>query len=164
MAEDREEDRGFTVSDRRRFSPETGEVRGDAGEEGSKVDREQGQAGERHPGRESASSAQAKEEATEEKDREDSTRGGGPPPEITLAMFVMSLSTQVLMLMGEIPDPGGRKLDRDMAGAKQVIDILGMLKEKTKGNLDKNEDSLLENVLYDLRMRYVELLKSGPEK
>jgi hypothetical protein len=66
------------------------------------------------------------------------------------------------MLMGEISDPSGAKVDRDMAGAKQVIDILGMLKEKTKGNLDRNEETLLENVLYDLRMRYVELLKSGP--
>jgi len=76
----------------------------------------------------------------------------------------VSLSTQVLMLMGEIPEPTGRKLERDMSGAKQVIDILGMLKEKTKGNLDKTEEALLDNVLYDLRIRYVQLLKSGAQQ
>jgi hypothetical protein len=42
-----------------------------------------------------------------------------------------------------------------------VIDILGMLKEKTRGNLESNEEALFENVLYDLRMRYVELAKSS---
>jgi hypothetical protein len=73
----------------------------------------------------------------------------------------MSLSTQVLMLLGEIPNPIDNTVRRDMVAAKQVIDILGMLKEKTRGNLESNEEALFENVLYDLRMRYVELTKSN---
>ena len=79
------------------------------------------------------------------------------PPEITLSTFILSLSTQVLLHLGEIPGPAGEKPERDMLAAKQVIDILGLLREKTKGNLDEDEAALLDNVLYDLRMRYVEL-------
>ena len=51
-----------------------------------------------------------------------------------------------------------------MNAAKQVIDILGMLKEKTTGNLDDDETAFLDSMLYDLRMRYVELLKAGPPR
>jgi hypothetical protein len=75
-------------------------------------------------------------------------------------MFIMSLSTQVLLHMGEIPSASGERPERDMTSAKQVIDILGLLREKTKGNLDENEEALLDNILYDLRMRYVELSKA----
>jgi hypothetical protein len=87
-----------------------------------------------------------------------------PLPEITLSTFIMSMSTQVLMLLGEIPNPADNTTRRDMAAAKQVIDILGMLKEKTRGNLESNEEALFDNVLYDLRMRYVELAKSGANR
>ncbi len=135
MADEREEDRGFTVSDRRRFSPETGEARGDTREEREAPD--------------TASTAAHDREAAEL-----------PLPEITLATFVISLSTQVLMHLGEIPNPVDNAVERDLAAAKQVIDILGMLQEKTKGNLDRSEETLFENVLYDLRMRYVQLTSS----
>jgi hypothetical protein len=65
------------------------------------------------------------------------------------------LSSSVLLHLGEIPDPqsGGKK--KDMALAKQSIDILTLLKEKTAGNLTEEEKNLLENLLYDLRMRFV---------
>ena len=79
---------------------------------------------------------------------------------MALSTFIMSMSTQVLVLLGEIPNPADNTVTRDMVAAKQVIDILGMLKEKTRGNLESNEEILFENVLYDLRMRYVELAKS----
>jgi hypothetical protein len=165
MAEDREEDRGFTVHDRRRFSAETGEARPNA-EEG----RGDGEGGQRQgQGDESSrGSASAGEGSPREPQGPETPRGrsgkGAPVPEITLSTFIMSLSTQVLMLMGEIQDPTGRKVERDMNGAKQVIDILGMLKEKTKGNLDKTEEALLDNVLYDLRIRYVQLLRSDAQQ
>ena len=166
MAEDREEEReggrGFTVSDRRRFSPETGDARPDGesrregGKKQEKLEEEEAQG-------EPAAGAQAPEESPKPGSRPAGTGRAAPLPEITLSTFIVSMSTQVLMLMGESPDPTGRKLERDLNGAKQVIDILGMLKVKTKGNLDKSEEVLFDNVLYDLRMRYVELTKADTQ-
>jgi hypothetical protein len=57
--------------------------------------------------------------------------------------------------LGEIQDPVTQQLAKDPPLAKQTIDLIGMLKEKTKGNLTSDEEKVLENLLYDLRMRYV---------
>ena len=56
---------------------------------------------------------------------------------------------------GDFPDPVSKKAERNLAAAKQTIDILGMLQTKTTGNLDENEKSLLDGLLFELRMRYV---------
>lgn len=77
------------------------------------------------------------------------------PAEITFPTFIISLSTQALAHLGEIPDPVERQTRVDLEAARQIIDILGMLSAKTRGNLDAGESALLENALYDLRMRYV---------
>jgi hypothetical protein len=77
--------------------------------------------------------------------------------EINFATFVLSLSTQALAHLGEIPDPVDRSSRVDLFAARQIIDIIGMLRDKTRGNLDEAENALLENALYDLRMRYVDL-------
>ena len=139
MAEDKEERRGFQVKDRRRFS-ETGEARGDAPEE---------------PQAPGAPTPGAAEEAR--------------PPEhpdepVTFSTFVLGLSTQALLHLGEIPNPLTKGIERDLAAAKQVIDILGILREKTRSNLDPSEEALLDSMLYDLRMRYVELVRSGTKE
>ncbi len=63
------------------------------------------------------------------------------------------------MNLGEIANPVSEKIDADISVAKQMIDILGMLKEKTRGNLNANEDRLMEGILFDLRMKYVEAVK-----
>jgi len=80
-------------------------------------------------------------------------------PEINFASFIISLSSSALFHLGDIPDPGTNQMQRDLPLAKQTIDILGLLKEKTVGNLERDETQLLENLLYDLRMRYVAELK-----
>lgn len=80
-------------------------------------------------------------------------------PEINFASFIISLSSSALFHLGEIPDPGTNQTQRNLPLAKQTIDILGLLKEKTVGNLERDETQLLENLLYDLRMRYVVELK-----
>ena len=72
--------------------------------------------------------------------------------------LILSLSTTALLNLGEIPDPVTKEKKKDIETAKQSIDLIGILKDKTKGNLTREEESLLENVLYDLRMRYVEVL------
>jgi len=89
--------------------------------------------------------------------------GEAPPlPEMNFATLVFSLSSSALVHLGQVPDPASGQPSPDIALAKQTIDILGILKEKTKGNLEEDEDKLLEGVLYDLRMAYVQAVKSGP--
>ena len=79
----------------------------------------------------------------------------GPLPELTFMNFILSLSTSALIQLGEIQDPVNRQIEKDLPLAKQTIDLIAMLKEKTKGNLAPEEDRALESILYDLRMRYV---------
>lgn len=132
-ASDRE--RSFKVQDRRRFS-ETGEAREGVAET------EQPEAKPAPADSPiAAPSAPTAEEAAEE---------------ITFATFVLSLSTQALAHLGEIPQPVDGMTHVDLVAARQIIDILGMLQEKTKGNLDPGEAPLLDGVLYDLRMKFVE--------
>jgi hypothetical protein len=83
----------------------------------------------------------------------------GPMPEIDFGMFVMSLASSVLVHLGEIEHPEGGARERNLPLAKQTIDILGMLREKTRGNLNEAESQMLENLLYDLRMKDVEAKK-----
>jgi len=57
--------------------------------------------------------------------------------------------------LGEVPDPVSKQSVKQLSSAKQTIDLIGMLQEKTKGNLSSEEEKLIEYILYDLRMRYV---------
>ncbi len=76
-------------------------------------------------------------------------------PEISFINLIFSLSTSVLIQLGEIQDPITQQLAKNLPLAKQTIDLIGMLKERTKGNLTTDEEKMLENILYDLRIRYV---------
>ncbi|GAC1521659.1 MAG: hypothetical protein NVS3B10_22370 [Polyangiales bacterium] len=78
-------------------------------------------------------------------------------PSIDFSTLVVSLSQTALVHLGEAPHPEGDAPQRDLTLARQTIDLLGILQEKTKGNLDGAEERLLDQVLYDLRLRYVEL-------
>jgi Domain of unknown function (DUF1844) len=79
---------------------------------------------------------------------------------IDFGTFLLSLSTNALVHMGESEDPNLLgDIPVDLALAKQTIDIIGMLKEKTKGNLTPQEENLINHVLYDLRLRYVQKTK-----
>ena len=123
-----EEEKGFVIKDKRTFSPETGESRT---EEPQKTEEEIG----------TEKEAPAVEETQ--------------LPEINFSTFIFSLSSSALFHFGEIPDPSSGTKEKNLPMAKHTIDILGMLEEKTKGNLAPDEEQLLENILYDLRMRYV---------
>jgi Domain of unknown function (DUF1844) len=83
----------------------------------------------------------------------------GATAEITFGTFLVGLSTQALMHLGDIPDPQTGKPEQDLVGAQQLIDIIGMLEQKTRGNLDRDEAQLIEAILYELRMKYVERAK-----
>ena len=76
-------------------------------------------------------------------------------PEINFINFLFSISTSALIQLGEIEDPISQQTVKNLPLAKQTIDLIGMLKEKTKGNLTPDEAKLIENILFDLRMRYV---------
>jgi len=80
-------------------------------------------------------------------------------PHVDFSTFILSLSHSALMHLGEAPSPETGKLEQDLALARQTIDLLGMLEEKTRGNLAGDEERLIGQILYDLRMRYVEQSK-----
>jgi hypothetical protein len=98
---------------------------------------------------------QIKEEPKVEGAPEQDASAQGPLPEIDFTNFVLSLSTSALIQLGEIQDPFTQKLAKNLPLAKQTIDLIGMLKEKTKGNLSAEEEKVVEYILYDLRMRFV---------
>ena len=76
-------------------------------------------------------------------------------PAINFATFIFSLNHSVLVHLGVMEDPSTGKKEKKLPIAKQTIDILGMLEEKTKGNLTEDEEKMLKNILYDLRMIYI---------
>ena len=87
---------------------------------------------------------------------------------LSFAAFVLSLAHTAAVHFGDIPDPvSGAPADANLPAAKQMIDILSLLEEKTRGNLTAEERQLLDQLLYELRLRFVEASKSGaapPEK
>lgn len=130
-----EDEEGFAVKDKRRFDAE-GKSRDDADGASSndaEVAREGGLDGEQQ----SSAASEAQE-----------------LPEIDFSTFVLSLSTSAMVHLGESPGPGGEQA-KDLPLAKQSIDILALLQDKTTGNLSADEQRLLREVLYDLRLRYV---------
>ena len=83
-----------------------------------------------------------------------------PPVQASFVTLVAELAMQASLFMGEIPDPNTKEPIEDLNRAKYLIDELGMLEEKTAGNLTPEESSALKNVLFELRMKY---LKKAPK-
>jgi hypothetical protein len=142
--EDSEQPRGFRVTDRRRFS-ESGD---------DKTTDETATEPEPPP----ASAATIEEPPLHVHER------AGDAAPVTFSTFILGLSTQALFHLGEIVDPATGCTEQDLPAAKQVIDILGILSEKTRNNLQEDEQSLLDSMLYDLRMRYVELVRRASKE
>lgn len=82
-------------------------------------------------------------------------------PPMSFTTLVLSLSTQVMMSLGDIPDPVTNEATRNIPLAKQSIDLLGILNEKTKGNLTVEEEKFLKASLTDLRIRFVKVCKKS---
>ena len=80
-------------------------------------------------------------------------------PQARFDLFVSGLAMEALIALGEMPHPTTRKQATDLRQAKYLIDLLGVLQEKTKGNISVDEERLLKDALYQLRMRY--LSKAG---
>lgn len=99
------------------------------------------------------------QQSLKEKDEVGQQKESTSLPEPDFSMFISGIGMQALMHLGEIENPLTGKKQKDMAQAKYVIDILGILKDKTKNNLSVQESNLLDNLLYDLRMKYVNTSK-----
>ena len=94
-------------------------------------------------------------------------RGGGEAagaegdlPKLDFSTFVLSIIGSAYVHLGDAPSPDGRE-ESDLLLARQDIDLLSLLEEKTRGNLTGEEERLLTQALYDLRMRYVEVAKGS---
>ena len=85
-------------------------------------------------------------------------------PSIDFATFVMSLSHSVVMNLGDVPNPETQQVEVNLELARQTIDLIGLLEEKTKGNLTGDEERLVTQILFDLRMRFVEAQKKAEHK
>jgi len=93
---------------------------------------------------------------------EEQTQQRGPAGPLDFSTFLLSLGTSALVQLGEAPDPtrGGQPCP-DLAGARQTIDLLGLLEVKTKGNLEPGEERLLRSLLADLRLKFVQASQRG---
>ena len=89
-------------------------------------------------------------------DRQASAGDGAPLPAIDFSTFIMSLSHSVLVHLGDAPDQEGQQ-SPNLELARETIDLIGLLQEKTRNNLTGPEESLIEQALTDLRLRYVEV-------
>jgi hypothetical protein len=79
-----------------------------------------------------------------------------PEPELTFGTFVVSLASSVVFHLGEAPSPETGKVEVNLPLAKQTLDLLALLQDKTRGNLNEEETRLLQSLIYDLRLRYVQ--------
>lgn len=85
----------------------------------------------------------------------------GDLPQVDFATFILSLSHSALVHLGDAPSPEGGKSAPNLPLARQTIDLILLLEQKTQGNLSGEEERLMSQVVYDLRMRYIEVSKSG---
>ena len=128
-----EEEKGFVIKDKRSFD-EKGELKDTKAEQEPR-----------------------KKEPEEQAPKKEAERP--PLPEVNFTSLIFSLSSTALFHLGEIADPQSGKKAQDLPLAKHSIDTISMLQEKTKGNLTEEEQKFVDNVLTDLRWRYVKATK-----
>ena len=147
--DEEEKGKGFKVDDRRRFSAE-GELKPEHRGEAAAAEQAAPAAAR------TATPAIAPEHSSAAALSATPQHEAGPVDEINFASFMVGLSTQALFHLGEIVDPQAGAPQVDLPAAQQLIDIVGMLKDKTRGNLDQHEQALIDEILFELRMKYVE--------
>jgi hypothetical protein len=142
MGED--EDKGYTVEDRRYLhlsEEEKAKLREEAGPQEAAKE---------------AGAEEAFQEASQKAAAEaDKTSQELPLPEITFSSLLFSLSSSAFVSLGAIPNPNTGKVEKNLPLVKQTIDLLGLLRNKTRNNLTAEEETLFDHLLYDLRMSYV---------
>ena len=134
MAKEEEENHEIRVEDRRHFDKEGNPLRPEKPEE---------------------------TQPATEKPRTEERRSTPPPPKIDFVSLVFFYVQSALVHLGELEDPVQHQTIENFDAARQMIDIVELLKEKTKGNLTPQEDHYIETMLFDLRMRYVQKAKKN---
>lgn len=142
MAEDKNEPSGFRVVDRRSFSAD-----------GTRREAEQNR--EEAEGREPAAPSPRPNPTRAESEAEEDFEAGAPG----FDTLVSYLSTTAMFQLGLLAGPGGERIPPDLVNAHRTIDLLEVLQQKTQGNLSADETKLLDDVLYELRLTYVEIEK-----
>jgi hypothetical protein len=140
MADSEQKTGNFTVTDRRAFAPDA------------------------EPKPEASSEPSSEAPQAPPKPEEAAPTAKEPPrafPPADFATLVLSLGSSAVMYLGQEDGPDGKKTTRNLPMAKHAIDLLSVLEEKTKGNLSSEEEQILESLLFDLRLRYVEALKTA---
>ena len=138
MGED--EDKGYTVEDRRYLHLSE--------EEKAKLQ-------EKAAVKEAAAEEAFQEASQKAAAEADKNAQQSPFPGVTFSSFIFSLSSSAFVGLGAIPDPNTGKVEKNLPLVKQTIDLLGLLREKTRNNLTQEEENLFDHLLYDLRMSYV---------
>jgi hypothetical protein len=134
------EDKGYTVEDRRHLHLSE--------EEKAKLQEKAG-------GKEAAAETAFQEASQKAASEADKTAQEVPLPGVTFSSFIFSVSSAAFVSLGVIPDPNTGKVEKNLPLVKQTIDLLGLLREKTRNNLAPEEENLFDHLLYDLRMAYV---------
>ena len=147
MPEDKAHDSGFKVVDRRPFSVD-----------GTRREGAEEKTSERLSEHRTPAAAPGAASATREPAEYLEPEGSG------FETLVSYLSTTAMFQLGVLPGPSGERIPSDMVSARRTIDLLDILQEKTRGNLTPAESRFLEEVLYELRLSYVEVEKRGARK
>jgi hypothetical protein len=132
---------GFKVDDRRQFTAQ-GDPIVSGVESAESVERKE-------------DPPQPAQETSQEVEEQQPPAGEEGQSEVDFAGFLLSLATSAMAYLGEVPDPASGSTTENLPAAKQMIDILSILQVKTKGNLEPDEERLLDNLLYELRMKYL---------
>lgn len=138
MAEAENEQGGFKVDDRRQFTAQGDPIVSSDTSTDSKEDPPK-------PAQETSQKVEEQQASSEEEGQS----------EVDFAGFLLSLATSAMAYLGEVPDPASGSTAENLPAAKQMIDILSILQVKTKGNLEPDEERLLDHLLYELRMKYL---------
>ena len=107
---------------------------------------------------------QAEREQAPKADQTTAQRPKQPLPPASITFLFTTLATQALIALGALPHPASNQVEKDLDQAKLFIDMLGVLEEKTKGNLTAEEKRQLEAILFDLRMQFLEAGSGGAPK
>jgi hypothetical protein len=151
MVDDDKKQEPFAVKDKRRFAED---------EPQSAATDDEGSTNEEHLGSEVPPSESVPTEGRDET-TPSSDEKHEPLPAIDFSTFVLSLCSNALLHLGLMENPLTKKVERNLQMAKQTIDIVSMLKDKAKGNMTNEEENLIENLLTDLRLKYVDEANKG---
>lgn len=137
-----ESEQTVKVVDRRRFTEDGGtkSSAGDLSEDSTRTE---------------SSSIKADVKHSTQSSQQPTAQEGAYSKEMEFSSFVVGLATQALVMIGEIPDPESNRIIKNKESARQTVDILVLLKEKTKGNLTSSEEALLTEVVSTMQMKFV---------